>query len=99
MSDLALQLESVGKAYRGFALQEVCFELPRGYIMGLIGANWLVLLRHLQQCSSCSSLCWQPFRTCVWWSRSSPSRALSKRRPLNSASCIPSLWSPSAAPS
>jgi ABC-2 type transport system ATP-binding protein len=39
MSDLALQLESVGKAYRGFALQEVCFELPRGYIMGLIGAN------------------------------------------------------------
>ena len=39
MTDLALQLDGVGKIYRGFALRDVSFELPRGYIMGLIGAN------------------------------------------------------------
>ena len=39
MSELALQLDSVCKTYQGFALRDVSFELPRGYIMGLIGAN------------------------------------------------------------
>jgi ABC-2 type transport system ATP-binding protein len=39
MTDLALQLDGVGKIYRAFALRDVSFELPRGYIMGLIGAN------------------------------------------------------------
>lgn len=39
MTDLALQLDGVGKIYRGFALRDVSFELPSGYVMGLIGAN------------------------------------------------------------
>jgi ABC-2 type transport system ATP-binding protein len=39
MNDLALQLDGVGKTYKGFALRNVSFELPRDYIMGLIGAN------------------------------------------------------------
>ncbi len=39
MSDLALQLIGVCKAYKGFALDDVSFELPRGYICGLIGPN------------------------------------------------------------
>ncbi len=39
MSDLALQLNGVGKTYKGFALDDVSFELPRGYICGLIGPN------------------------------------------------------------
>jgi ABC-2 type transport system ATP-binding protein len=39
MTDLALQLDGVGKSYKGFALRDVSFDLPRGYIMGLIGAN------------------------------------------------------------
>ena len=34
-----LELQGVGKAYEGFALQDVSFSLPRGYIMGLIGPN------------------------------------------------------------
>lgn len=39
MTDLALQLDGVNKTYKGFALRDVSFELPRGYIMGLIGGN------------------------------------------------------------
>jgi len=39
MTDLALELDSVGKNYNDFALRDVSFELPRGYVMGLIGAN------------------------------------------------------------
>lgn len=39
MTDLALKLDRVSKHYKGFALREISFELPRGYIMGLIGAN------------------------------------------------------------
>lgn len=39
MTSPALQLDSVRKTYKGFALQNVSFELPRGCIMGLIGAN------------------------------------------------------------
>ena len=27
------------KAYEGFTLRDVSFQLPRGYIMGLIGHN------------------------------------------------------------
>lgn len=34
-----LALEGVFKAYEGFALKDVSFSLPRGYIMGLIGPN------------------------------------------------------------
>jgi ABC-2 type transport system ATP-binding protein len=37
--ELALELEGVGKAYAGFALADVSFNLPRGYTMGLIGPN------------------------------------------------------------
>jgi ABC-2 type transport system ATP-binding protein len=39
MTELALQLDGVTKTYKGFALRDVSFELPRGYVMGLIGAN------------------------------------------------------------
>jgi ABC-2 type transport system ATP-binding protein len=39
MTDLALQVDHVCKTYKGFVLRDVSFELPRGYIMGLIGAN------------------------------------------------------------
>ena len=37
--EYALDLDGVGKAYKGFALADVTFSLPRGYIMGLIGPN------------------------------------------------------------
>ncbi len=37
--DYALEIDGVEKAYEGFALSEVSFRLPSGYIMGLIGAN------------------------------------------------------------
>lgn len=37
--EYALEIDGVGKNYKGFALQEVTFHLPRGYIMGLIGPN------------------------------------------------------------
>jgi ABC-2 type transport system ATP-binding protein len=37
--EYALEIESVGKAYAGFALADVSFSLPRGHIMGLIGPN------------------------------------------------------------
>ena len=39
MKDVALALENVTKRYVGFSLEEVTFQLPRGYVMGLIGAN------------------------------------------------------------
>ena len=39
MSDLSLALEGVTKQFSGFSLQDISFELPRGYVMGLIGAN------------------------------------------------------------
>ncbi|MGD2152408.1 MAG: ABC transporter ATP-binding protein [Gemmatimonadales bacterium] len=37
--DYVLEIEGVGKRYKGFELQEVSLELPPGYIMGLIGPN------------------------------------------------------------
>jgi len=37
--DYALEIDGVGKRYKGFALSEVSLRLPRGYIMGLIGPN------------------------------------------------------------
>ena len=37
--ELALEVEGVGKIYKGFTLSDVDFRLPRGYIMGLIGPN------------------------------------------------------------
>jgi ABC-2 type transport system ATP-binding protein len=35
----ALELRGVGKRYRGFALKDVSFTVPRGYVCGLIGPN------------------------------------------------------------
>ena len=35
----ALELKNVGKAYKGFSLKDVSFDLPEGYIMGFIGEN------------------------------------------------------------
>lgn len=37
--DYALEITGLEKHYRGFALRDVSFRLPRGYIMGLIGPN------------------------------------------------------------
>lgn len=37
--DPILEVREVFKAYEGFALKDVSFSLPRGYIMGLIGPN------------------------------------------------------------
>lgn len=39
MTDFAVQLKGVCKAYRHFTLSEVDLELPTGSIMGLIGTN------------------------------------------------------------
>jgi ABC-2 type transport system ATP-binding protein len=39
MNKPILRLENVSKAYPGFALRDVSFELLPGYIMGLIGPN------------------------------------------------------------
>jgi ABC-2 type transport system ATP-binding protein len=39
MTDLAIQLSGVSKTYRYFTLDKIDLELPRGQIMGLIGAN------------------------------------------------------------
>lgn len=39
MTDLAIQLSGVTKKYRYFTLDKIHMELPRGQIMGLIGAN------------------------------------------------------------
>jgi ABC-2 type transport system ATP-binding protein len=39
MTDLAIELRGVSKKYRYFTLDNLHLELPRGQIMGLIGAN------------------------------------------------------------
>jgi ABC-2 type transport system ATP-binding protein len=37
--DSILEVRGLEKSYEGFALRDVSFSLPRGYIMGLIGPN------------------------------------------------------------
>ncbi len=39
MNDIAIELSGVSKKYRYFALEDIHLKLPRGQIMGLIGAN------------------------------------------------------------
>jgi ABC-2 type transport system ATP-binding protein len=39
MTDNALEVRGLSKAYPGFALEDVSFAVPRGYVMGLIGPN------------------------------------------------------------
>jgi ABC-2 type transport system ATP-binding protein len=39
MNDLAVELSGVNKKYRYFTLEDIHLKLPRGQIMGLIGAN------------------------------------------------------------
>ena len=39
MTEHALEVTGLRKRYRGFALEDVSFALPRGYVMGLIGPN------------------------------------------------------------
>ena len=39
MSENALEIRGLHKAYPGFALKDVSFAVPRGYVMGLIGPN------------------------------------------------------------
>jgi ABC-2 type transport system ATP-binding protein len=39
MAEPALALAGVGKRYPGFALADVTFDLPRGYVLGLVGPN------------------------------------------------------------
>lgn len=34
-----LSVQGLGKAYPGFALEDVCFSVAPGQIMGLIGRN------------------------------------------------------------
>ncbi len=38
-ADYALEVTGLRKRYKGFALEDVSFQLPRGYIGGLIGPN------------------------------------------------------------
>ena len=35
----ALKVESLTKDYGNFKLDKVCFELPKGYVMGFVGRN------------------------------------------------------------
>jgi ABC-2 type transport system ATP-binding protein len=37
--DYALELRGVAKRYRGFAIKDVSFSIPRGFVCGLIGPN------------------------------------------------------------
>ncbi len=39
MTDNALEVRGLRKAYRDFTLEDVSFAIPRGYVMGLIGPN------------------------------------------------------------
>ncbi len=39
MDNVAIQLSGVSKSYPGFELEDVSFQLPGGYIMGLVGPN------------------------------------------------------------
>lgn len=37
--DNILEIKNLSKIYKGFMLDNISFNLPRGYIMGLIGPN------------------------------------------------------------
>jgi ABC-2 type transport system ATP-binding protein len=39
MKDPVLEIVGLRKSYKGFALRDVSFTLPRGYVMGLVGPN------------------------------------------------------------
>jgi ABC-2 type transport system ATP-binding protein len=39
MTEYALEVRGLGKAWPGFALKDVSLALPRGYVMGLVGPN------------------------------------------------------------
>jgi len=39
VTDHALEITGLSKRYTGFALKDVAFSLPRGYVMGLVGPN------------------------------------------------------------
>ncbi len=39
MTNQALEVTGLRKRYKGFALKDVTFSLPRGYVMGLVGPN------------------------------------------------------------
>src|SRR5262245_17041699 len=39
MTDVAVQLEGVGKRYSHFALENISLEVPTGSLVGFIGAN------------------------------------------------------------
>jgi ABC-2 type transport system ATP-binding protein len=39
MTENALEVRGLWKAYPGFALKDVSFAVPRGYVMGLVGPN------------------------------------------------------------
>jgi ABC-2 type transport system ATP-binding protein len=39
MKDPVLEIVDLRKSYKGFALRDVSFTLPRGYVMGLVGPN------------------------------------------------------------
>ncbi|MAG58038.1 MAG: sodium ABC transporter ATP-binding protein [Planctomycetes bacterium] len=39
MNDNAIEIQGLGKRFGDFALKDVSFSLPRGYVMGLIGPN------------------------------------------------------------
>ncbi len=37
--EYAIEIKGIRKEYKGFTLQDVSFQVPQGYIMGLIGPN------------------------------------------------------------
>jgi len=39
MTEQALQVLGLRKTFKGFSLKDVSFELPKGYVMGLVGPN------------------------------------------------------------
>ena len=39
MTETALQVSGLRKTFKGFSLKDVSFELPQGYVMGLVGPN------------------------------------------------------------
>ncbi|MDE6738433.1 MAG: ATP-binding cassette domain-containing protein, partial [Lachnospiraceae bacterium] len=39
MTENNLELHNVSKTFSEFSLHDISFELPKGYIMGLVGSN------------------------------------------------------------